>query len=149
MILNIGNSVAVNSYIREGKLFFFTKIATFSTMFCTKYIHFTLHSAAACHSHPNFVDPMRSSVMQYKIVETLSNILAIYYLPLHLALQSSGLVYNSVATDKNIGNPIGGKLPAHCISNEKGEVWVRKTILHLWDLRHEMWEHRNSVLHNM
>jgi hypothetical protein len=28
-----------------------------------------LHSTATCHSHPNFVDPICSSVMQCKIVE--------------------------------------------------------------------------------
>jgi hypothetical protein len=34
--------------------------------------------------------------------------------------------------------------------NDKGEVWVRKTVLHLWKFTHEMWEHHlNSVLHNM
>jgi hypothetical protein len=33
--------------------------------------------------------------------------------------------------------------------NDKGEVWVRKTVLHLWTFTHKMWEHRNSVLHNM
>jgi hypothetical protein len=31
--------------------------------------------------------------------------------------------------------------------NDKGEVWVRKTVMLLWDFAHEMWEHRNSVLH--
>jgi hypothetical protein len=34
-------------------------------------------------------------------------------------------------------------------NNDKGEDWVRKTILHLWDFGHEMWEHRNAMLHNM
>jgi hypothetical protein len=65
-------------YIREGELLFYTKIVTFSTKFCTKYIFFTLYPTSVHHSHPNFVDPMCSSVMQHKIVETLSNILAIY-----------------------------------------------------------------------
>jgi hypothetical protein len=32
--------------------------------------------------------------------------------------------------------------------NDKGEVWVRKTVMLLWDFAHEMWEHRNSVLHD-
>jgi hypothetical protein len=32
--------------------------------------------------------------------------------------------------------------------NDKGEVWVRKTVLHLWMFTHEMWEQQNSVLHN-
>jgi hypothetical protein len=32
--------------------------------------------------------------------------------------------------------------------NDKGEVWVRKTLLHLWTFTHKMWEHQNSVLHN-
>jgi hypothetical protein len=31
-------------------------------------------------------------------------------------------------------------------NNDKGEDWVRKTILHLWDFGHEMWEHRNAML---
>jgi hypothetical protein len=53
-------------HIREGKLLFYTKICAFSTKFC-----------AANQSHPNFVDPMCSSVMQQKIVESLSNIFAI------------------------------------------------------------------------
>jgi hypothetical protein len=30
--------------------------------------------------------------------------------------------------------------------NDKGEVWVRKTVLHLWMFTHEMWEQQNSVL---
>jgi hypothetical protein len=34
-------------------------------------------------------------------------------------------------------------------NNDKGEVWVWKTILHLWDFGHEMWEHQNAVLHSM
>jgi hypothetical protein len=37
----------------------------------------------------------------------------------------------------------------HEDNNDKGEVWVWKTILHLWDFGHEMWEHQNAVLHNM
>jgi hypothetical protein len=32
--------------------------------------------------------------------------------------------------------------------NDKGEVWVHKTVMLLWDFAHEMWEHRNSVLHD-
>jgi hypothetical protein len=32
--------------------------------------------------------------------------------------------------------------------NDKGEVWVQKTILQLWEFAREMWEHRNEVLHN-
>ena len=30
--------------------------------------------------------------------------------------------------------------------NDKGEVWVRKTILQLWEFARDMWEHRNAVL---
>jgi hypothetical protein len=33
-------------------------------------------------------------------------------------------------------------------NNDKGEVWVRKTVMLLWDFAHKMWEHRNSVLHD-
>jgi hypothetical protein len=33
-------------------------------------------------------------------------------------------------------------------NNDKGEVWVPKTLLQLWDFCSEMWEHRNAVLHN-
>jgi hypothetical protein len=33
-------------------------------------------------------------------------------------------------------------------NNDKGEVWVRKTVMLLWDFAHDMWEHRNSVLHD-
>jgi hypothetical protein len=33
-------------------------------------------------------------------------------------------------------------------NNDKGEVWVRKTVMLLWDFAHEMWEHQNSVLHD-
>jgi hypothetical protein len=33
-------------------------------------------------------------------------------------------------------------------NNDKGEVWVRKTVMLLWDFALEMWEHRNSVLHD-
>jgi hypothetical protein len=33
-------------------------------------------------------------------------------------------------------------------NDDKGEVWVRKTVLQLWAFAHEMWEHRNSVLHD-
>jgi hypothetical protein len=32
--------------------------------------------------------------------------------------------------------------------NDKGRVWVRKTVLQLWEFSREMWEHRNDVLHN-
>jgi hypothetical protein len=32
--------------------------------------------------------------------------------------------------------------------NDKGRAWVRKTMLQLWEFSHEMWEHRNDVLHN-
>jgi hypothetical protein len=32
--------------------------------------------------------------------------------------------------------------------NDKGEIWVHKTVMLLWDFAHEMWEHRNSVLHD-
>jgi hypothetical protein len=34
-------------------------------------------------------------------------------------------------------------------NNDKGEVWVHKTVMLLWDFANEMWDHRNSVLHNM
>jgi hypothetical protein len=34
------------------------------------------------------------------------------------------------------------------MNNDKGEVWVQKTLLQLWDFCSEMWEHRNAVLHN-
>jgi len=34
------------------------------------------------------------------------------------------------------------------VNNDKGVVWVRKTLLQLWDFCSEMWEHRNAVLHN-
>jgi hypothetical protein len=30
--------------------------------------------------------------------------------------------------------------------NDKGEVWVRKTVMLLWDFAHEMWEHRTRGL---
>jgi hypothetical protein len=33
-------------------------------------------------------------------------------------------------------------------NNDKGEAWVWKTVLQLWTFTNEMWEHRNSVLHN-
>jgi hypothetical protein len=33
-------------------------------------------------------------------------------------------------------------------NNDKGEVWVRKTVMLLWDFAQEMWEHRNTVLHD-
>jgi hypothetical protein len=33
-------------------------------------------------------------------------------------------------------------------NNDKGEVWVRKTVMLLWDFAHELWEHRNAVLHD-
>ena len=32
--------------------------------------------------------------------------------------------------------------------NDKGVVWVCKTILQLWEFSREMWEHWNAVLHN-
>ncbi len=32
--------------------------------------------------------------------------------------------------------------------SDEGDGWVRKTVPHLWDFAHEMWEHRNSVLHD-
>jgi hypothetical protein len=32
--------------------------------------------------------------------------------------------------------------------NDKGKVWVRQMILQLWEFSWEMWEHRNSILHN-
>jgi hypothetical protein len=34
-------------------------------------------------------------------------------------------------------------------NNKKGEVWVHNTVMLLWDFAHEMWDHCNSVLHNM
>jgi hypothetical protein len=34
-------------------------------------------------------------------------------------------------------------------NNDKGEVWVQKTLLQLRDFCSEMWEHQNAVLHNM
>jgi hypothetical protein len=33
-------------------------------------------------------------------------------------------------------------------NNDKGEVWVSKTVMLLWDFAPNMWEHRNSVLHD-
>jgi hypothetical protein len=33
-------------------------------------------------------------------------------------------------------------------NNDKGEVWVHKTVMLLWGFAHEMWDHQNSVLHN-
>jgi hypothetical protein len=33
--------------------------------------------------------------------------------------------------------------------NDKGVVWVHKTILQLWKFSREAWEHWNAVLHNM
>jgi hypothetical protein len=33
-------------------------------------------------------------------------------------------------------------------NNDKGEVWVCKTVMLLWDFAHEMWNHRTSVLHD-
>jgi hypothetical protein len=33
-------------------------------------------------------------------------------------------------------------------NDNKGEVWAQKTVLQLWAFAHEMWEHRNSVLHD-
>jgi hypothetical protein len=32
--------------------------------------------------------------------------------------------------------------------NDKGKAWTRWAILELWRFAHEMWEHRNAVLHN-
>ena len=32
--------------------------------------------------------------------------------------------------------------------NDRGETWTRKTILQLWEFSREMWEHRNSILHD-
>ena len=32
--------------------------------------------------------------------------------------------------------------------NDRGEIWTRKTILQLWEFSREMWEHRNSILHD-
>ncbi len=34
-------------------------------------------------------------------------------------------------------------------NNDKGIVWVQKTILQIWEFTHKMWEHRNAVLHDM
>jgi hypothetical protein len=33
-------------------------------------------------------------------------------------------------------------------NNDKGEVWVRETVLQLWVFAHKMWEHCNSILHD-
>jgi hypothetical protein len=33
-------------------------------------------------------------------------------------------------------------------NNDKGKVWVQKTVMLLWDFAHDMWEHQNSVLHD-
>jgi hypothetical protein len=33
-------------------------------------------------------------------------------------------------------------------NNDKGKVWVHKTVMLLWDFAHNMWEHQNSVLHD-
>jgi hypothetical protein len=33
-------------------------------------------------------------------------------------------------------------------NNDKGDVWVHKTVMLLWDFAHEMWEYWNSVLHD-
>jgi hypothetical protein len=44
----------------------------------------------------------------------------------------------------------GLAVSANChleMNNDKGEVWVRKTLLQHWDFCSEMWEHRNAVLH--
>jgi hypothetical protein len=35
------------------------------------------------------------------------------------------------------------------ITTKGKHVRVPKTVMLLWDFAHEMWEHRNSVLHNM
>jgi len=32
--------------------------------------------------------------------------------------------------------------------NDRGDSWTRKTILQLWEFSREMWEHRNSILHD-
>jgi hypothetical protein len=32
--------------------------------------------------------------------------------------------------------------------NDKGIVWVQKTILQIKEFSHKMWEHRNAVLHD-
>jgi hypothetical protein len=32
--------------------------------------------------------------------------------------------------------------------DDQQHIWVRKTVMLLWDFAHEMWEHRNSVLHD-
>ena len=32
--------------------------------------------------------------------------------------------------------------------NDRGKIWTRKTILQLWEFSREMWEHRNSILHD-
>jgi hypothetical protein len=33
-------------------------------------------------------------------------------------------------------------------NNDKGKVWVRKTVMLLWYFAHDMWEHQNSVVHD-
>jgi hypothetical protein len=63
---------------RKANYCFPQKFLHFPHFVCTKCIFFTLHSTAACHCLPNFVYPMHYSVMQYLIVESLFNILAIY-----------------------------------------------------------------------
>jgi hypothetical protein len=32
--------------------------------------------------------------------------------------------------------------------DDQQHIWVRKTVMLLWDFAHEMWEHRNLVLHD-
>ena len=32
--------------------------------------------------------------------------------------------------------------------NDRGKIWTRKTILQLWEFSREIWEHRNSILHD-
>jgi hypothetical protein len=34
------------------------------------------------------------------------------------------------------------------LKNDKGKAWTRRAILELWSFAHEMWAHRNAVLHN-
>ena len=32
--------------------------------------------------------------------------------------------------------------------NDKGKIWICKTILQLWEFSRVMWEHCNAILHN-
>jgi hypothetical protein len=69
------------------------------------------------------------------------------------AQNSSFKARSSEETDKLTGiTPMRGYLSKHwrlAVSanrhleenNDKGEVWVRKTVMLLWDFAHEMWEH--------